>query len=173
MKDFEFDINKLHNTQYEILEEFDRICKKHKLKYFLGFGSMLGAIRHEGFIPWDDDIDVLMMYDDFSKLKEINSSEWKDGYFMQSPETDKEYNRCFVKIRKTNTTLLVDDLIDKDINHGVAIDIEPLVSLADNLKKRRRQYIETQLYMLLRVDKPPLNHGKIVKIIGKCCPNYK
>lgn len=162
-----FNMEELHNTQYGILLEFDRVCKKHNLKYFLGFGSMLGAIRHEGFIPWDDDIDVLMFYEDFEKLKKISANEWNDGFFLQSPETDKEYNRCFVKIRNSNTTLIVDDLADRDINHGVAIDVEPLVSLADNKLARKKQYIDTQLYMLFRVGVPPLNHGKLLYILGR------
>lgn len=66
-----FNIEELHKVQYEILLEFDRVCKKYDLTYFLAYGTLLGAVRHEGFIPWDDDIDTLMPYEDFQKLQSI------------------------------------------------------------------------------------------------------
>lgn len=162
-----FDINELHKVQYDILLEFDRVCKKNNLTYYLGFGSMLGAVRHNGFIPWDDDIDILMLYKDFKALKELDSKEWSDGFFLQSPETDKEYNRSYIKIRNSNTTLIKDDFIKKDLNHGIAIDVEPLVSLADDIQLRKKQYRDTQIYLLMRYDEPPYNHGKIMNLGGK------
>lgn len=167
MKINKIDIDTLHKVQYNILIEFDRICKLHGLKYYLGFGSLLGAIRHEGFIPWDDDIDVLMMYEDFEKLKIIDPKEWTNGYFLQCPETDPEYNKCYIKIRDSRTTLIVDDAVDKNINHGVSIDVEPLVGLADDVKIRKMQYLNTKIYMLLRYNEPPKNHGKIMNLGGK------
>lgn len=167
MSKMDFDINELHQIQYHILVEFDKMCKKHNLKYFLGFGSMLGAVRHNGFIPWDDDIDILMMYSDFEKLKAIDPAEWGDRFFLQSSETDAEFNRCAIKIRDSYTTLIGKAFVDKDINQGVNIDVEPLISLADNPQKRRKQYLDTQLYMLLRVGDPPVNHGKLLQWIGR------
>lgn len=167
MNEIDFDINELHEVQYRILVEFDKVCKRHNLKYFLGFGSMLGAVRHKGFIPWDDDIDVLMMYSEFEKLKAIDPEEWGDRFFLQSSETDAEFNRCAVKIRDSYTTLIGKAFVDKDINQGVNIDIEPLISLADNPRKRKKQYFDTQMFMLLRVGVPPANHGILLQWIGK------
>lgn len=163
------DIKKLHEVQYDILVEFDRICKKYGLTYFLAFGTLLGAFRHNGFIPWDDDIDTLMPYEDYLKLMEISSEEWNDPYFLQTCDTDKEYRFCFCKVRNSNTTLITKGLDHIDINQGVDIDIYPLIHLSDDDRERRRQYRRTILYMLLQVNEPPKNHGKIYYYGGKIC----
>ena len=162
-----FNINDLHKVQYEILVEFDRVCKKYGLTYFLCYGTLLGAIRHNGFIPWDDDIDTLMPYEDFEKLKRIDPKEWRNPYFLQHYSSDKEYKRCFAKLRNSNTTLITKELEHLDINHGVDIDIYPLIHLANNPNLRKKQYRNTMIYMLLRYDEPPRNHGKIYYYAGK------
>ena len=162
-----FDINALHAKQYEILIEFDRICRKHGLTYFLAYGTLLGAVRHKGFIPWDDDIDTLMPYDDFKRLREIPSSEWKHPFFLQNSESDKNYPLCFSKVRNSNTTLITEESAHLDINQGVDIDIYPLLYLADDPGERKKQYFITKAYMLLQVNQPPVNHGRGYYLAGK------
>lgn len=167
MDSINFDIDRLHHTQYEILTEFDRVCQKYGLTYYLAFGTLLGAVRHKGFIPWDDDIDTLMPYEDFLKLEKIPSSEWRTPYFYQSNTTDVNYPLCYAKIRNSNTTLITEDLSHLDINHGVDIDIYPLLNLADDDRTRKKQYFNTKAYMLLQVNEPPKNHGKLYFLAGK------
>ena len=77
---------KLHKTQIEILEEFERICEKHNLEYFAIYGTAIGAVRHQGFIPWDDDIDVGMLREDYEKFLEIAKKELGEKYQIM---TDK------------------------------------------------------------------------------------
>ncbi len=161
------DIEALHAKQYEILLEFDRVCKKYGLTYFLAYGTLLGAIRHKGFIPWDDDIDTLMPYQDYVKLNEIPKSEWKHPFFLQNSETDKNYSLCFSKIRNSHTTLITKELAHLDINQGVDIDIYPLLNLADDASDRNKQYFHTKAYMLLQVNEPPVNHGRVYYFAGK------
>lgn len=124
-------LDKLHETELEILDEFARICQKYKLNYFLTGGTMLGAIRHQGFIPWDDDIDIGMTRHDYDLFIEYAKTELSSKYYLDSHETNKEYYLPFAKIRKNNT------IFDESVNHhlknhkGIYIDIIPF----ENAKK--------------------------------------
>lgn len=82
----------------EALDELDKICRKHKIKYFLVAGSVLGAIRHKGFIPWDDDIDVGLTYEDFYKLREILPTELDEKFIYVDDTRNDDYVWMFGKI---------------------------------------------------------------------------
>ena len=114
-------------VQLDLLNEFDRVCKKHNLKYILDWGTLLGAIRHNGFIPWDDDVDVSMLREDYDKLMEIGPKEFKHPYFLQNHYTDKNYSDCVTKLRRSDTTsiLSVDVSFRYKLayNKGIFIDI--------------------------------------------------
>lgn len=118
-------IKDAQKVELEILLEFDRICKKHNLNYFLYSGTLLGAIRHNGFIPWDDDIDVCMLRKDYDKFMKIAKNDLKDKYFLQNYKTDKNYPLQFAKLRKNNTLYTEINLSNLDMHHGVFIDIFP------------------------------------------------
>ena len=96
-------LRRLQQTEFEILKEFDRICKKHNIQYFLDSGTALGAARHKGFIPWDDDIDVGMLRSDYEHFLEICPKELEQKYFLQTIETDPGCPCLFAKIRKNGT----------------------------------------------------------------------
>ena len=113
---------KIWAIELDILIEFDRICKKHGLKYFLMCGTLLGAIRHKGFIPWDDDIDVAMPRDDFNKLNTLQD-EFKHPFFLQTPLTDKEFAGSHTCIRNTNTSAISPIIRFQKMNHGLFIDV--------------------------------------------------
>lgn len=94
------DMLKIGQTEmFNILSEIDRICRKHQIKYWLEFGTLLGAIRHNGFIPWDDDCDIGMMRSDFIRFKNVISKELSSNFFFQTRQTDEKYWRKIVKIR--------------------------------------------------------------------------
>ena len=82
-------LHKLQSTELTILKEFKRICEKYGFRYFLCAGTLLGAVRHQGFIPWDDDVDVSMPYDDYIRFLEIGQKELGSKYFLQTSETEK------------------------------------------------------------------------------------
>ena len=115
---------KIWAVELDMLLKFDRVCRKHKLKYFLTAGTLLGAVRHRGFIPWDDDIDVGLMREDYEKFLKL-SDEFEAPYFIQTPYTDPGYFYSFAKIRNTNTSMLNRTFLFQGFNQGICIDVFP------------------------------------------------
>lgn len=109
----------------DLLVKFDEVCRKHQLKYFVAFGSLLGIIRHHGFIPWDDDIDVCMLRDDYEKLKDL-SAEFGYPYFLQFPGEDNDYFFSFAKVRNSNTSCVPRPFTYAHFNQGIGMDIFPM-----------------------------------------------
>ena len=85
-------VKELWAVQIDLLCELDRVCKKYNLKYILDFGTLLGAVRHKGFIPWDDDLDVSMLREDYDKLMEVGPTEFTHPYFLQNHDTEIGYD---------------------------------------------------------------------------------
>ena len=127
---------KLHEYELKILDELDRICSKYNLKYYLAFGTLLGAVRHHGFIPWDDDVDVCMPREDYEKLSEIVDIELKDGFFFQSEQTDAAWCRLYSKIRIDNTLFIESKVAHVERHQGIFIDVFPL----DKTNKKGKIY---------------------------------
>lgn len=127
----DIDIRDVQLVELEILLKFDRICRKHNLQYQLFAGTLLGAIRHKGFIPWDDDIDVCMLRKDYDKFIGVcNEDLDKKKYFLQTCFSDPRAIVQFAKLRKNNTTFINKIDNDKSTHTGIYIDIFPL----DNVK---------------------------------------
>lgn len=113
---------KLWAVELDMLLEIDRICKKYDIKYFLFFGSLLGAIRHHGFIPWDDDLDIIMSRDDYEEFVK-HGDEFKDPYFFQNSYTDPEFLFVHSRIRNNNTAAIQRPFATQKFNHGCFIDV--------------------------------------------------
>lgn len=116
-------LKELQATEYEILRVVDRFCKKYQIDYSLYGGTLIGAVRHGGFIPWDDDIDIVMLRNQYSTF----CNEWElhpiQGYYLENFETDSYTQNTHTKIRK-NDTILLSDVEDESIgHHGIWIDI--------------------------------------------------
>ena len=91
----------------DMVKDIDLVCKKHNIKYYLAYGSVLGAVRHQGFIPWDDDFDIMLKLDDYNKfIKACQEDLDSKKYFVQTLETDPNYYLSFGKIRNIQTTLI-------------------------------------------------------------------
>lgn len=119
-------MNELQQIEFNLLKQFIEFCNKHNLKYFLVEGTALGAIRHQGFIPWDDDVDVAMPRKDYDKFIELGKKEFVGDVFLQTWETDPNYPYNFSKLRNSNTTFIEKTYKYNRMNHGVWIDIFPL-----------------------------------------------
>ncbi|MCD8054014.1 MAG: LicD family protein [Lachnospiraceae bacterium] len=117
-------LKELQKVQLECLDEIDRICKKHGIRYFLAGGTLLGAVRHQDIIPWDDDIDVMMLREDFEKFDAVAVQELSGKYFYQSNQTDPWYHSPFPKIRRQDTVFMThfSERFPK-MNQGIFVDI--------------------------------------------------
>lgn len=104
-----------------MLQKFVNICERNNLTYYLGDGTLLGAIRHKGFIPWDDDIDVLMPYADYKKFLDIGQKQLGEDYFLQTSKSDKNWYRVYATIRKVGTSMIQNP--QYHVNQGIWLDI--------------------------------------------------
>lgn len=155
---------RLQQISMTMLLFFDEFCEKHGLLYFLCGGCCIGTIRHGGFIPWDDDVDIFMPRSDYEKLKHL----WKDTEKYEI-EYASESCRCYSTLTRINdkdTTFISTYTKDLDTSHGVAMDIFPLDGCPTGIE-RKKQKIWALLYSLYVVENAPTNHGKIVELIGK------
>ncbi len=119
-------LRKLQLTELEILKELDRVCRKHNLRYYVVGGTLIGAVRHKGFIPWDDDIDVSMPRKDFNKLCKIAKEEFGENYFLQTQKTEKDCYFYYAKLRKNGTYFGEDKFEHTNLHKGIFMDIFPL-----------------------------------------------
>lgn len=120
-------LRELQMLELEILLEVDRICKKHHITYYLGEGTLLGAVRHEGFIPWDDDVDILMPREDYDRFLSLAPQELPEDMLLQNRRNTGEFHVFFTKVRMTRKTKFSQQYIQSFVKHtGPYIDVFPL-----------------------------------------------
>lgn len=137
---------KIWNIEINILVEFMRVCNKNNLKFFVAHGTLLGAVRHKGFIPWDDDIDVNMPRKDFDKLVKISKKEFEQPFFFQVVSNDKNSFSGTGKLRISSATGMDFQDIGINTNNGLFIDVFPMDGIIENEKKRKKQSKKVENY---------------------------
>ena len=164
-------LDKLHKCQVEMLDIIDDFCIKNNLSYYLSGGTLLGAVRHNGFIPWDDDVDIVMPREDYDFLLKNFQQELGKDYFLQTCFTDEGYGRDFAKLRKNNTIFLeqVDAHVDNR-HHGIFLDIFPLEYSKERKKgldkAKYRLYQALDSYIVCKRGKIPVSKkGKLFSLI--------
>ena len=153
--------------ELDIMKAFVEVCEQYGLTYRLICGTLLGAVRHKGFIPWDNDIDIAMPRKDFNKLLEIGPKAFQPPLFFQTPVTeDSRFFSTYIKIRNANSTAASRNEFNQGINCGIYIDIFCLDELPNNKLMRRvftRQINEVAKMQRFCLEKP-LSKGFVDRI---------
>lgn len=169
----EVSLQYLQQQELEILEVFDKICRKLNIFYTLSGGSLIGAVRHRGFIPWDDDVDVIMRRKDYEIFLEHCTQMLPEGYFMQTYRTDPNYPLHFGKLRNTKKKIADTETKNLDMVSGISIDIFPIdkisnyaaVDLFDRMRLSVWMFLRYQVLDEERIEKHPLKR-RIRKLLG-------
>ena len=140
-------IAKLKNIEIDILKEFVSVCNKLNLRYYIIAGTLIGAIRHGGFIPWDDDIDIAMPRDDYEKFISQGQALLPSYLFIQTSKTDPEYAFNYAKIRNSNTTFMEESNRNLHINSGVFVDIFVLDNFPEGILRRKYIMFKDKVYL--------------------------
>ena len=139
-------MNDLQESQLYIFQSFYELCRANNIPVFVAFGSAIGAVRHQGFIPWDDDLDVFIFSNDREKIIEICSKSLSSKLFYQTPSSDEGYRLAIDRVRLNASTLIEASEQERDINHGVFIDIYPLYRCSDSRFGYVAQYVTAFIY---------------------------
>lgn len=154
----------LQLTMLEILKVFDKFCREHDLKYSLYAGSLLGAVRHKGFIPWDDDLDVCMERNEYDRFVALWEQLSPEGYILQNKENTPAYWQSFSKIRKAHTTFLQEDREAGKYHTGIFLDIFPLDRIPYGKLNRAVYKWHCMKYQLLTREFVPPKAGAVVRL---------
>ena len=140
------DLENMHKIQLNMLIEFDKICRRNNIKYILDAGTLLGAVRHKGFIPWDDDIDVRMLRDDYEKFCVVANKELPETMFFQNYKNDKGYPWMYSKIRMKGTKAVRIGQDRLNMEEGIYMDIFPCDGVPDDNKKKKKHNRLAKIY---------------------------
>ena len=166
----DLDLRKIQLCEYEILNELDKVAKKHNIRYFLAQGTLLGAVKYKKFIPWDDDIDLLIPYRELLKLIKVFPLDADEKYKITNCFIEKHFPVAWSKIRNKNTLSRPFKHKDLPINWGICIDLFPIYSVS-NIGLIRK--LEVFLYkiankiLIAEMTKFEEGHGLFVRFLEK------
>lgn len=158
-------VSQLQHKLLEIFKYFRKVCEENNLTYWCGGGTMLGAVRHKGFIPWDDDLDVFMPREDYEKLYAIWSQVADNSKYVLV-RTDKEHNyhHTAMNLVDITTTYINKHAENEDIYHGCYIDVIPFEGCPDSKWGRAMQIYHSVMYSVFNAQRLPDNQGKLLRL---------
>lgn len=152
-------------VQLDMLSKFDAVCKKYGLIYYADSGTLIGAVRHNGYIPWDDDIDIVMMRGDYKKLLAVAEKEFKYPLFLQTAYSERNYIRAHAQLRNSETTGCIFADVNTTYNKGIFIDIFPMDNLPDD-DHELEQFKKKVNISWKFLTAPYVEHKNVLKKIG-------
>ena len=141
-------LKQLQAVMLEMLKLVDKICRDNDIKYSLCSGTLLGAVRHKGFIPWDDDLDIRMTRDNYDKFLDVWEKLRPEGYELQNKENTPNFPQSFSKIRKNNTTFIQHEWEKGMYNTGIFIDVFPLDRIPEKILPKAFFLCRTYKYLM-------------------------
>lgn len=168
------ELERLKKTEMEVLAAFIEICEKHDLPYFVNGGTAIGAVRHQGFIPWDDDMDVGMLRDDYEKFLQVAPGEIEGKYELMNAEINKDCLGYTMRMCKVGTKHITDEHSKYPTTFGIRIDIFPYDNVPGDPKLRKKQLrdinLYTRMYILRIIPNPTVPFkGVMGKIMSAGC----
>ena len=162
-----YKINSLQEKMLQILLFFDTFCRENDLKYYLCGGCLIGAIRHHGFIPWDDDVDVFMPRGDYEKLAFLWPQKVAhDKYLYCRTDRKHVYHDAGASIRDVNTTEINKHSVNEDICHGIALEIMPIDGCPKSKFLRWIQLYNAFIFNLFNAQRLPDNKGRLIRNVS-------
>lgn len=160
-------LRKIQIICLNLLKVFDSFCEKNGLIYYVCGGGCIGAIRHKGFIPWDDDIDVMMPRRDYEKLKVLWPQQMDQSRYKFNDNSETQYLRTmWASISDENTTFIKERQKDLDISHGIKLEIIPLDGCPSSSISRTLQMFWALIHQIYINQEPPVSKGSLLKGAG-------
>lgn len=163
----EKDLRKLQLAMLEMLKLVDNICRGNDIQYSLCSGTLLGAVRHKGFIPWDDDLDIRMTRENYDRFIKVWNEVQPKGYSLQNKENTPNFPQSFSKIRKDSTAFIQFEWEKDAYNTGIFVDIFPLDRIPQKKLKKKLFYLRSYKYLIYTRENLHSEDNKIIKIVIK------
>lgn len=161
-------LRELQLKQLPMLEYFRDFCEKNGLTFYLIGGGLIGALRNGGFVPWDDDVDVMLLREDYEKLPKLWREQHADGRFrLLKTDDDMFTGNIFITITDTSCTMVKTNQTTVDIPHGLVLDVFPLDVAPDGRFARKMQFVWTMIYSLFLAQIVPENNGGLMAFGSK------
>ena len=155
-------LDKLHKAEIEMLKDFMSVCEKHKINYFAIAGTAIGVVRHKGFIPWDDDIDIAMLREDYEKFIQVAKEDLSDKYEFMGPDMEKKYYNLQPAMVRKGTKFVTETAWAAGQEPGLFIDIFIYENIPDDEKEAEKIIKKTYIYKMLYIIRN-VNFFKLVK----------
>lgn len=170
----EISLDNVKKIEVDILKYIDEVCKKNNIEYFLYGGSLIGSVRHEGFIPWDDDIDIALLRNDYDKLVEVLKNEKNKKFLFMDNSTNENYYYPFAKVIDARTYMKENNMQEIP-NYGIYVDILVIDKITSNRFKQKRIFNKRKKFQRLSIyyAMEKIEEKNLIKKIIKYYYKYK